>query len=189
MVQGGAALLGGLALLLFNPALNGDIRVDGPPVLNALLTAYAIPGLLAVWAGLRFGDRSRIGTGLAGYAFLAGFAWVTLEVRHIAHPGPMGLDDLPILDWELWAWSGAWMAIAAGLTVAGLVGQRRTLRLTALAVMAVVVAKVFLVDMGGLTGLWRVLSFLGLGLTLIGLGRLYGRLAGAPARPAEPEPG
>ena len=42
--------------------------------------------------------------------------------------------------------------------------------------MALVTAKVFLVDMGGLTGLWRVLSFLGLGLTLIGLGSLYGRV-------------
>ena len=51
--------------------------------------------------------------------------------------------------------------------------------------MALVTAKVFLVDMGGLTGLWRVLSFLGLGLTLIALGSLYGRFV---AKPAEPPP-
>ena len=177
MAQGGLALAGGLALLLANPAVNGSTSVDGPPVLDALLTTYALPALLALWARLQLESRSRIATILAWYAFAAGFAWVTLEVRHIAHPGTMGLNDTPVLDWELWAWSGAWMAIAVGLMAAGLLRERRTLRLAALAVMAVVVAKVFLVDMAGLTGLWRVLSFLGLGLTLIGLGRLYGRLA------------
>ena len=36
----------------------------------------------------------------------------------------------------------------------------------------------FLVDMSGLEGLWRVLSFLGLGLSLIGLGAVYRRFAG-----------
>jgi len=34
---------------------------------------------------------------------------------------------------------------------------------------------VFLVDMADLTGLWRVLSFLGLGLALIGLGVVHRR--------------
>jgi uncharacterized membrane protein len=177
MAQGGLALAGGVALLLANPALNSDVSVDGPPVLDSLVTAYALPGLLAIWAGLHLANRSRIASMLGWYAFAAGFVWVTLEVRHIAHPGTMGLNDTPVLDWELWAWSGAWMAIAVGLMAAGLVRQQRTLRLAALAVMAVVVGKVFLIDMAGLTGLWRVLSFLGLGLTLIGLGRLYGRLA------------
>ena len=35
--------------------------------------------------------------------------------------------------------------------------------------------KVFLYDMSDLTGLLRVLSFLGLGLALIGIGRIYRR--------------
>jgi uncharacterized membrane protein len=34
---------------------------------------------------------------------------------------------------------------------------------------------VFAIDMSDLTGLWRVLSFLGLGLALIGLGVVYRR--------------
>ncbi len=52
------------------------------------------------------------------------------------------------------------MAPAIALMTAGAVGQRRHLRLAALAVMALVTAKVFLVDLVGLEGLWRVLSFL-----------------------------
>jgi uncharacterized membrane protein len=47
--------------------------------------------------------------------------------------------------------------------------------LTALGVVGLVTGKVFLIDMGGLVGLWRVLSFLGLGLTLIALGAVYRR--------------
>ena len=175
MAQGGVALAGGLGLILANPLWSGD-PVDGPPVFDALLTAYAVPALVAIWAARALRDRKRLNWVLSAYAMLAGFTWVTLEIRHIAHPGAMGLDDIPVLQWELWAWSGAWMAIAVGLMVAGLLGGVRALRIAATAVMAMVVIKVFLVDMAGLTGLWRVLSFLGLGLTLIGLGRLYGRL-------------
>jgi uncharacterized membrane protein len=52
---------------------------------------------------------------------------------------------------------------------------RRLPRLAALGVIGLVCAKVFLIDMAGLAGLWRVLSFLGLGLALIGLGAAYRR--------------
>ncbi len=176
--QGGVALAGGIALILDNPLWSGD-AVDGPPLFDSLLTAYAVPAAAAIWASRALPGRPRLTTALATYGLFAGFTWVTLEIRHIAHPGPMGLDEVSVLPWELWAWSGAWMALAVGLMVAGLLGAVRPLRLAATAVMAVVVLKVFLVDMAGLTGLWRVLSFLGLGLTLIGLGRLYGRLGRA----------
>jgi uncharacterized membrane protein len=38
------------------------------------------------------------------------------------------------------------------------------------------VAKVFLLDMGDLEGVWRALSFIGLGAVLIGIGLVYQRL-------------
>jgi uncharacterized membrane protein len=38
------------------------------------------------------------------------------------------------------------------------------------------VLKVFLVDMRGLTGIFQGLSFIGLGVVLLGIGRLYQRL-------------
>ena len=76
---------------------------------------------------------------------------------------------------ELWAYSGAWLALGAALMAAGWRSGLRGLRLAALSLVALVAAKVFLVDMAGLGGLWRVLSFLGLGLSLIGLGAFYRR--------------
>ena len=38
------------------------------------------------------------------------------------------------------------------------------------------VGRVFLMDMAGLTGVWRAFSFIGLGLVLVGIGYLYQRL-------------
>jgi uncharacterized membrane protein len=44
-----------------------------------------------------------------------------------------------------------------------------------MALVCIVVAKVFLIDMAGLEGLLRVFSFLGLGAALVGLGYAYRR--------------
>ncbi len=168
---GGLALAGGVVLILRNPAVTGD--PIGPGLLgNALLTAYAVPALLTTIA-LWFGARPR--RLLAAYAGAAGFTWVTLEVRQAFHRGRLGVSDVPMLDAELWAYSGAWLLLGAGLMAAGLWTGLRGLRLAALALIGLAAAKVFLVDLGGLHGLWRVLSFLGLGLSLIGLGAFYRR--------------
>ena len=64
------------------------------------------------------------------------------------------------------------------------------LRYASLAVLMVVVLKVFLFDMSDLTGLYRVASFLGLGLCLVAIGYLYQRYVFPRPPPAEqPEPG
>jgi uncharacterized membrane protein len=87
----------------------------------------------------------------------------------------MGVNAAPIEAVELWGWSGGWLAYGIGLMAQGIRTSQRLLRLTALGVIGLVCAKVFVVDMSGLTGLWRVLSFLGLGLALICLGAVYRR--------------
>ena len=46
-----------------------------------------------------------------------------------------------------------------------------------LAMLALVIAKIFIVDMADLVGLMRVASFLGLGLSLLGLAFLHQRFA------------
>jgi uncharacterized membrane protein len=84
----------------------------------------------------------------------------------------------------LWAWSGAWLAYGAALMAAGIRIAAKPLRLAALAIIGLTAAKVFLVDMSGLVGLWRVVSFLGLGLTLISLGAVYRRFVGTGEVPA-----
>jgi uncharacterized membrane protein len=166
---GGIALAWGIAIVAVNPMVTGV-----PTDVADLLAAYLTPACLAVLACRMLPDPTlRMVAG--AYAVLAGFAWITLQIRQVFHPAAMGFPGTPAEAAELWLWSGAWLAYGIGLMVLGIRGGRRLLRLTALGVIGLVCAKVFAVDMSGLTGLWRVLSFLGLGLALIGLGAVYRR--------------
>jgi uncharacterized membrane protein len=60
--------------------------------------------------------------------------------------------------------------------------KSQAVRLASAAVVILTVCKVFLLDIGGLTGIWQSLSFLGLGAVLLGIGWLYQRLL-FPRRP------
>jgi uncharacterized membrane protein len=42
-----------------------------------------------------------------------------------------------------------------------------------MALLGIVIGKIFLIDMAGLEGFWRVAAFMGLGLALLGLAWLY----------------
>jgi len=164
-LQGGVALAVGAILLVANPAFT-DVTAGT----FSLLTGYLVPGLLAALA-MRQVKFPPLGL----YALLAVFAWISLEIRNLFHPGMLGLERNSIEDAELWSWSGAWLAYGAVLLFLGIRSQGRALRLAALAIIGLVTAKVFLIDMAGLAGLWRVMSFLGLGLALIALGAVYRR--------------
>ncbi len=180
-ILGGLALAGGVALVVLNPALT-DADVGRLPLLNALLPAYAVPALLAILA-LRLTPAPR--PALAAYAAVAAFLWVTLQVRQAFHPGRLSvIASGAMTDAESWSYSGAWLLLGAALMAAALRTGRRPLRLAALALVGLVTAKVFLLDMAELQGLWRVLSFLGLGLSLIGLGAFYRRFVQPAPGPA-----
>src|SRR5690606_13900932 len=112
---------------------------------------------------------------VAGIAALVfGFAFLGYEVRHyfnFAGDGGAAVSG----DAELYAYSIVWLVYGAGLLVAGILTRQALLRYASLAVLVLVVAKVFLLDMSDLTGLLRVASFLGLGIALLALGFLYRR--------------
>ncbi len=114
---------------------------------------------------------------------------MTLSIRHAFHADAMGLGAAPIEEAELWAYSGAWIAFGAVLLLLGVRGGVRAVRLAALGVIGIATLKVFLIDMNELVGLWRVLSFLGLGLALIGLGLVYRRFVLPPQGGAAAPPG
>lgn len=179
-ILGAVALATGAGLLIFNPAFTGA-RVSVP----SLLAAYLVPAALALFAR-RFPIGPRLRTIAGIYALIAGFVWITLQIRQLFHPKQMSVIFGSIEDAELWAWSGAWLVYGIALMVLGIRAADRRLRLAALGVVGLVCLKVFLVDMSDLTGLWRVLSFLGLGLALIGLGVVHRRFV-APREQAERE--
>jgi len=68
-----------------------------------------------------------------------------------------------------------WVVYAVGMALSGLVRRFRPLRLAATALLAVSIAKVFLLDLSFLQGLYRVLSLLTLGVVLVSVSFLYQR--------------
>ena len=176
-LSGGAAL----ALVIVGQGVVGNpllVKTDVGtlPVFNALLLAYAAPAALAMLARRWIDGEPLPGAArVAEIAALAlAFAWVTLEVRHLFHPTLSSGRGGAL---ELYAYSLAWLLFGVGLLALGLKRGSAALRHAGMALVCLVVVKVFVVDMAGLKGLLRVFSFLGLGAALIGLGYAYRRFA------------
>ncbi|MBB4284524.1 DUF2339 domain-containing protein [Roseospira goensis] len=169
-------LAGGAALAVLvgpvttgNPVLTGD-PVGSWPLINLLLPLYGTPAaLLGGWAARAPAGSwpRRVGAPVA--VGLLGL-WLTLCVRH----GFAGSDlsAAPVADAELYAYSVLWLLFAVALLGAGARLGQAAMRRAGLGLLLAVTLKVFLVDMAQLTGLWRALSFLGLGAALVGLGAL-----------------
>lgn len=82
----------------------------------------------------------------------------------------------PIQQLELYTYSIVWLALSIVAIVAS---QRFSLlffRKLGFVILAFVVLKAFLIDMANLEGLYRALSFIGLGLSLVGIGWLFQKL-------------
>jgi uncharacterized membrane protein len=86
----------------------------------------------------------------------------------------------PISAAEQYTHSAVWLIFGVALLGAGIVLRSQPVRMCSAAVVLLTVAKVFLVDMAGLTGIFRALSFIGLGVVLVGIGWLYQRLLFPP---------
>lgn len=172
-----AATLGTLGLLLlgvgvmwFNPVIDGygENLVRGVPILSSLMVAYALPALLIGVTAVKAPNLPRW-TRLGSLVIAIGLAafWIALEIRFLWR-GP-DLSAPGVTDPELYSYTIALIVLSAGLLATALIRRSSLLRKLGLAAAAVAVAKVFLLDASGLTGLIRVFSFLALGLSLAGL--------------------
>ena len=93
-------------------------------------------------------------------------------VRQDFHGAILTGPDTPTS--EFYGYSLAGLVVAIGLIVAGMRLPDKALRLAGLLLLTATLLKVFLIDASELDGMLRILSFLGLGIALIGIGRLYG---------------
>jgi uncharacterized membrane protein len=163
-----------LAVTVLNPLAPYADRVIGPPVADSLAVAYLSPGLALLAAGLRLPGLARWvrwGVVAGGIGLLA--LALGLEIRRLWQ-GPDLDMTRGVLQGELYTYTIALMLVGAGLLVAALGRHSTALRRAAMTVIALTIAKVFLIDAAGLSGLTRVISFLGLGLSLAGLAWLNG---------------
>ncbi len=161
-----------LIVLLRDNPLWSSTGLSDTPIWNQLLLSYGLPCvlLLVLWRQL----PEKLGRWMAIAAGLNLLLFVSLEIRHLWQGGTIHLSH-STPDGELYTYSVVWLLMASVAMVAGSWLQHRTLYRGGMGLLLVVVAKLFLVDMSDLTGLWRVASFMGLGLALLGLAWLHQR--------------
>ena len=171
-----------VVLLVLNP-LWSDEAVSSTPVWNLLLLAYGMPVVLAGLAS-RFAEASA--ARWAGrVTALATFVFVTIEIRHLWQ-GALDLAARPA-DGEMATYSITWTCMAFAAVLAGGMRFGPGVYRAGMALLVLTVAKVFLVDMSGLSGLLRAGSFLGLGLSLLGLAFLHQRFGAARLASGPPD--
>ena len=163
-----------LSLVALNPVVT-EAAVPGNIAINALLLAYLAPvillGLIARRLDVIGWEKLRPAAG--ALALLLAFVYVTIETKRVFQGKLMVAQSLTIA--ESYAYSAVWLAFALALFVAGIKLGKQYVRYAGLGVMVLVVLKVFLWDMSSLEGLYRIASFIGLGLCLVGIGWLYQR--------------
>lgn len=169
----GLATLFGL-LLLDNPMI---WRIDvGGAVINLLLLGYALPAVLTLLLSyVVAGRRARAyANALAAGALVLALTYVTMEIRRL-YQGPV-MNGGVVSDAEQYTYTIAWLAFGVALLGAGVMFNSQRARLASAVVIALTILKAFLIDMSELTGVYRALSFMMLGLVLVAIGWLYQRI-------------
>jgi len=141
--------------------------VLGPWLLDTLALAYALPALVLLAAAWRLAFPRLLRLALLGAGSALAALYLGLEIRRFWQGDWLGIPG--VTEPELYSYTIALMVLGAGLLWQAILRRSHLLRRLAMAVIALVIAKVFFVDASGLTGLTRVFSFLILGLSLAGL--------------------
>ncbi|HVV41730.1 MAG TPA: DUF2339 domain-containing protein [Nitrobacter sp.] len=183
-VFAGLAILCGL-FFLDNPMIwPEDV---GGRFLNLLLLAYAMPAALAWLLSYVAAGRRRAGYAntIAAGALALALSYIGLETRRLYH-GPV-LTYGETTGAEQYSYSVAWLLFGVVLLGIGVAVNSQRARLASAVVIALTILKAFVIDMSTLTGIYRSLSFICLGLVLVAIGWLYQRILFR--RKATPEDG
>jgi uncharacterized membrane protein len=178
--------------LTLNPEVLTYHPRSGVPVFNWLAATYWIPAaaLLAGWLllrdrevgrarpweeGLYEGGRAMLSRVMAAAAVAVFFVWINLTIFDAFGTGrelQIVLERLPARDLTL---SLAWALYALALLGAGMARRSAALRWVSLSAIIATIGKVFLYDLSHLHDLYRVMSLVGLALSLILVSALYQR--------------
>jgi uncharacterized membrane protein len=177
----GAIVMAALTLLaiVFDLIYVLDPHLNKTPVgaafINLILLAYGLPAVLAITLALIARTTRPLSYRIAAAitAVTLGLFYLTLEVRRLFH-GPIHAG--PVSDAEQYSYSTAWLLFGIALLAIGFVLRSQPARMLALGVIALTVAKVFIIDTASISGIYRALSVIGLGIALLGIGWLYQRL-------------
>ncbi|MFN3945933.1 MAG: DUF2339 domain-containing protein [Allosphingosinicella sp.] len=157
-------------MLVLNPWVAAQ-HVGALPVLNLLLPAYLL-GAFWLYAARRRATRPGA-AGLWLILSLASLGLGALLMVRQSFQGPILTGPgMPLAEFYLYSLAG--LLVSMLLMGAGVRLPDKGLRVAGLAALTLTILKVFLVDASELEGVLRILSFLGLGIALIGIGKLYG---------------
>jgi len=170
-----AAVAGVVGLLFLNNPALWRIEIGGV-FINPILLGYALPAVLALLLSYAVAGRRPAGyaNSIAGAALVLALSYVTLEIRRLYH-GPQ-LTSGGTGGAEQYTYSIAWLAFGVVLLGIGILFNSQRARLASAIVIALTILKAFLIDMSTLTGAYRALSFMCLGLVLVTIGWLYQRI-------------
>ncbi|MBY6204272.1 DUF2339 domain-containing protein [Halomonas denitrificans] len=145
--------------------------IGAEPVFNLLTLALGLPIVLGVLFA-RFYESAKKPAAL--FIGIAGFVFVSFQVRHLWQ-GTVSLQTSTPAG-ELYTYSVVWLLMAVGAMLLAGMRQWPSLYRGGLVLLAVVILKIFLIDLSDLDGLLRVASFMGLGLALVGISFLHQRI-------------
>lgn len=175
-----AARLVWFDMLIHNPLWTAQ-NVGAWPALNLLAPAYL---LSAYW--LYRARRGADAAARSGAWLLLSLASLVLGIMLMVRQAFQGalLNGPGLPSAESYGYSLAGLLLSIALLLGGIRLPDKALRLAGLVLLTSTTVKVFLVDAGALEGVLRILSFLVLGIALIGIGKLYTKVLDAEARPA-----
>lgn len=163
-------------LAAINPYLSCR-AIEGGALFNGLLLAYAAPALAAAFLmrAARGVRPTWFTAGAGALSLVLLFSYACLETRRLFQGADIchsrGQSEV-----EIWAYSAVWLGLGVLLLIYGIVRRIQGARVASAIFVLAATLKVFLYDLSGLEGLTRALSFIGLGLVLIGIGLAYQKL-------------
>ncbi|WP_395339579.1 DUF2339 domain-containing protein [Ningiella sp. W23] len=169
----GAGAMHVQASLIDNPFISTQ-SLGSNPLINWLVPLWLVPAIsLAIIAKLKL---VKMELSKALYIASAVFAVLYINsVIRLVFNDNMSLFVSDIGQAERYTYSIVYLLISVGLIVLAQKLSSQRVNRIGFVVLALVVLKAFVVDMANLEGLYRALSFIGLGLSLVGIGWLFQR--------------
>jgi uncharacterized membrane protein len=176
LVLCGVALfrIGYFDFIAYNPLWSLQ-TVGELPIINALMLTYGLPIIWTWKATQELPYAGKAQWNKYGYCFvlLLAFTLISLNVRQLFHG--TYLNYFETTNAEIYTYSVVWLLFGITLLLFGTLKRDKMVRIASLMIMILTVGKVFLYDASELEGLFRVFSFFGLGLSLLGLSWFYTR--------------
>lgn len=154
-----------------------EMEIPGIVLFNLATVTLGLSAVLLLaigrWIKAADGQWSRwTGAVFQALAGISLFVLMLVTIRHGFHPDRLqGLTS----GLERYAYTAGMLAFSFALLWLGAARDAQAVRIASLGVALATVAKLFVFDMEGLEGLWRIGSFLGLGLALLAVSWFYAR--------------